>query len=460
MLLLVLITFAASALSVSQSKIRGFSDRHTIIFDSTYQIENDLEKTYYSDYVFVGKILEVNETSFNDLYNYPTTIVQVEVIEELKGELQNSSIELEVFGGEIDNVLYTVDGDTFKPNGGFLQEDDYFMFFLFKDLESGNNRMEINSTELAIYLSSSSHDYIESDDYIYYLDLVENDLTIYDDIVIDDGDGGGGGTTPPSNDGSSMTKAIQLSPGTQLVNGLSPGEIVYYTFESSIYREINVEFDYSSISLYVNILDHVGALAQTETIPAYYGNFDSHIFGNTMYIKVQNNDIRSGSFHIEYNNNSSTEYCINNPYNLQFWYDSIDGNKMNWRSDSIYTDEIEHSFQQWDNESSINFAEVSSDQDLFITDYTNNGSTTIAYYNSITNKIKLNSYHFVEMTTAERHKTIMHEIGHALGLDHMSKSTNNSISEDEFVLNVMFSGKRSQSILGGCDKYVDYHRND
>lgn len=75
MLLLVLITFAASALSVNQSKIRGFSDRHTIIFDSTFQIENDLEKTYYSDYVFVGKILEVNETSFNDLNNYPTTIV-------------------------------------------------------------------------------------------------------------------------------------------------------------------------------------------------------------------------------------------------------------------------------------------------------------------------------------------------------------------------------------------------
>lgn len=177
------------------------------------------------------------------------------------------------------------------------------------------------------------------------------------------------------------------------------------------------------------------------------------------YIKIQNIDFRSGSFNIEYKNNSSTEYCINNPYHLQFWYDSINSNRIKWRSDSIYTSEIEHSFQQWDDESIIIFTEVTWGQDLFVTDYTDNGSTTIAYYNSITNKIKLNSYHFTDMTTSQRHKTIMHEIGHALGLDHMSVSTNNRISVSESNLNVMYSGIRSRSSLGGCDIYVDHHRN-
>ncbi|MCK9235261.1 MAG: hypothetical protein WC225_00160 [Acholeplasmataceae bacterium] len=456
---LVLLILIVNVLSIKQIEIWGFSEKHVIVFDTNFQSDNKFEKVYFSDYIFVGRIIEVFDAEFNSFYDYPTTKIKVSIIEELKGTLYKSIIEIEAYGGILNNVLYTVDGKTYKPNELFFDIDDYFLFFLFNNEETNTVCTEIKATEFAINLDTSFQNYNESFDYLYYLNLIENGFIIYDDIVIDSGDGGSGGNNPPVNDGSSMEKAIRLIAGTELIMGLETTKVVYYKIDSETYREINLGFDYSSISLRVSVLDHVGALAYSEVIPAYFGNFNTHVFGDTMYVEIQNIDYHSGSFHIVYNENTNKGYCQNNPNDLQFWYDSIRGGKIDWRSNSIYTSEIEYAFEQWNNVSRINFFEVEWGQDLLITDYTEYGGTALAYYNTVTNTIKLNTAYFIDMSLEERYKTIMHEIGHAIGLDHMSAMANPKISESESLANVMLSGKRKLSNLGPCDIYVDYHRN-
>jgi Zn-dependent peptidase ImmA (M78 family) len=58
------------------------------------------------------------------------------------------------------------------------------------------------------------------------------------------------------------------------------------------------------------------------------------------------------------------------------------------------------------------------------------------------------------MTSQQRFKTMMHELGHALGINEMNTSGNSKISSNESNLNVMVQGIRATTQIGPCDRNV------
>ena len=74
--------------------------------------------------------------------------------------------------------------------------------------------------------------------------------------------------------------------------------------------------------------------------------------------------------------------------------------------------------------------------------------------------LRINEYYFSTRTTEEKYKTLMHELGHALGIDEMNPVTtiytdgNENIVDFESYSNVMVQGTRSLTELGPCDKSV------
>lgn len=128
-------------------------------------------------------------------------------------------------------------------------------------------------------------------------------------------------------------------------------------------------------------------------------------------------------------------------YNLLSW-NLVDGGKhMDWKGSSKYMDEWNASVGVWEDYKPgvIRKDGFWTINDVTISDYTEESSTMA--YTSSSGKICFNDYHFESMTAGQRQKTIMHEIGHALGLDHNYDSTS-----------IMSQGKRTQTTLNDDDK--------
>jgi hypothetical protein len=129
-------------------------------------------------------------------------------------------------------------------------------------------------------------------------------------------------------------------------------------------------------------------------------------------------------------------------YNVLSW-DLVDGGKhMDWKGSSKYLDEWNTSVGVWEDYKSgvIRKDTFWTINDVTISDYSE--ETTVMAYTSSSGKMCFNDYHFETMSSGQRQKTIMHEIGHALGLDH-----NNSD-----ITSIMCQGKRSQTTLNDDDK--------
>lgn len=103
---------------------------------------------------------------------------------------------------------------------------------------------------------------------------------------------------------------------------------------------------------------------------------------------------------------------------LQGW-DLVDSGKhLDWDGDTKYVSTVGSGVDIWEGHRSGVIREDSSTviQDVFVSDY-NEVSTTMAYTSS-GGQIMLNDYQFEDMNSNERLKTVTHEFGHALGLDH------------------------------------------
>lgn len=129
-------------------------------------------------------------------------------------------------------------------------------------------------------------------------------------------------------------------------------------------------------------------------------------------------------------------------YNLLTWNLVDSGKHMDWKGTTKYSEEWNASVGVWEDYKSgvIRKDGFWTINDVTISDYTEESS--VMAYTSSAGKICFNDYHFESMTATQRQKTIMHEIGHALGLDH-----NNTDSTS-----IMCQGKRSQTTLNADDK--------
>lgn len=128
-------------------------------------------------------------------------------------------------------------------------------------------------------------------------------------------------------------------------------------------------------------------------------------------------------------------------YELLDWNLVDSGKHLDWSGSSEYMDEWYASVGVWEDYKSgvIRKDGFWTINDVTISDYTEESSTMA--YTSSSGKICFNSYHFESMTSEQRQKTIMHEIGHALGLDHNNDTTS-----------IMCQGKRAQTTLSDDDK--------
>lgn len=138
-------------------------------------------------------------------------------------------------------------------------------------------------------------------------------------------------------------------------------------------------------------------------------------------------------------------------YALLSW-DLVDkGKHMDWNGSTAYSSEWDSSVNVWNDEHYVIRKDTwRTVKDVTISDYTDPNTSVMASCSS-SGSIKFNKSKFDNMTSGERQKTIMHEIGHGLGLDH---STSTSC--------IMCQGKRSQTTLNqddinGFDWLYKYH---
>ncbi|MDR3186521.1 MAG: matrixin family metalloprotease [Christensenellaceae bacterium] len=128
-------------------------------------------------------------------------------------------------------------------------------------------------------------------------------------------------------------------------------------------------------------------------------------------------------------------------YSLLSW-DLVDSGKhMDWDGSCSYMTEWYESVKVWNSYKPgvIRVDTIWIVQDVKIKDY-REVSSTLAKTLS-TGKIEFNTYNFDNMTTEQRQKTMMHEIGHGLGLGHVSDG-----------VSIMRQGVISQTWLSADDK--------
>ncbi len=126
-------------------------------------------------------------------------------------------------------------------------------------------------------------------------------------------------------------------------------------------------------------------------------------------------------------------------------WDLVDGsNKIDWSGSTDYSSQWNYAVDEWNEMGEVTIQEdtVWTIKDLEIRDYTLTGSNTIAYTKS-NGIMGFNKYHFDDstFTSANKKNAMMHELGHALGIDHIDVNNN-----------VMKNGKDSCTSLGTLDQ--------
>lgn len=129
-------------------------------------------------------------------------------------------------------------------------------------------------------------------------------------------------------------------------------------------------------------------------------------------------------------------------YKLLTWNLVDSGKHLDWDGSTAYMTEWNKSIGVWEDYKPGVIRPDSTwvIEDVKISDYEEESSTMAVTSGAGT--IKFNDYHFKGMTADQRQKTMMHELGHALGLDE-----NNGVSNS-----IMCQGKRAQTYLIQDDK--------
>jgi len=132
--------------------------------------------------------------------------------------------------------------------------------------------------------------------------------------------------------------------------------------------------------------------------------------------------------------------------------DSVDGNEIRWgtsKGATGWTSARDHAISKWDALGTINIAPDTSTtvEDLSFRDVDRHDVAWSGRWIPLSGAdvIEYNDYYFYDFTVDQRKHTALHEMGHALGLDHHNLSGN-----------VMRSGFWSYTELGAHDK-EDYY---
>ena len=131
---------------------------------------------------------------------------------------------------------------------------------------------------------------------------------------------------------------------------------------------------------------------------------------------------------------------------LNSW-DLVDsGGHLDWDGETSYMDEWYKSVKTWNSHKPgvIRKDRWNIIEDVNIADYCDEDANEFAY-TSAKGKIRFNTAQMDSFTSAEKQKTITHEIGHALGLYENNGNKNSKLS-------VMEQGRKSVTKLSADDK--------
>ena len=196
-------------------------------------------------------------------------------------------------------------------------------------------------------------------------------------------------------------------------------------------------------------------LILTDNNSGYNQNFriDMTIYANKIYmleVQLHTTVLDTASVRLSI---TESPFCWGNELNYTLGYSSVTNNYIFYNYSSKYNYQIEFAVSIWNSLEKIQFVALPDHSPFIEIDIEDffSSNTGPAYYQKRFDSrdyIKLNTFYLDSWSDDEIIKTVLHELGHSLGIS----MDNFILSEDE--VNVMIQGKRNLTNLGPCDILV------
>lgn len=389
----------------------------------------------FVSFIMFGNMNQVkaSETVFTDKEN-------CEIFDENGLEIQFNSVIGQILGFEITNNVVVLQLNI-NNDEGIYQEGTAIC-------QSNINISYI--IEGWYILTPSSIDY-------YTLNLIDGGNIGSNNMI----EGGGGtSTTEVIRDGSSFENAILVDVDIDIYRYTTSTPIYYeFTAENTRLTISNVFGSYQPVDIY--LYDGTQYLIN-QAVFSTNGDYslEELTVETNYYIKIVPTTSYGWS-RVSIDSDLNC-YCDNLPYylDLAFGVDLVNNTTMKvlYYEDTQYDSELDEAIRIWNEMSIIYFDETSARipiLNLHIFDGELEGYS-VAQTNFALNTIVLDEVYYASMTEDQRIKTLLHELGHVLGMNEFNSSGNDDIIYSESSNNVMVQGVRSLTDLGPCDKYMYY----
>lgn len=437
-------------------------------------------------------IIEIQKTQATEQYtglgiDIPITHYKIEIVSDLLGEFNSDKFYISYYGGiEVDGDTILM-GDNNYDDNKLPETGEFYVIYINNNEVSGKNRIKDGS--LVVYDSRmliKLPDYDSSlglfsqpneitrerlDDVLSYIEpqteYIEMAVILSEPCFVGpDGECVG---LPGEGETFGTAYVYNVSSATLYKNyEIDPNEEVYFkvkalnSFKIDIYSEyyssytIDVEvFIYDSSYNYISYNDNGG----------YLNNFSyEHLLNDNeyIYVKVVSNSSTSGLTKIKFDVNEDC-FCLNNLDDLLLAYSSVNNDAIVYEDlGSDYIGVFEDAADVWNDLGIVDIRPMVTGEtpDLNIDDYEDSTHNAYGYYQNRagTDWIRYNIYYFDPASDNQKLDTSIHELGHALGIAHMTTGYgNNNISVDEDDANIMTVLNPVTIVLGPCDKLVYFY---
>jgi len=286
-------------------------------------------------------------------------------------------------------------------------------------------------------------------------ELSESESSPFPDIIVNTVDPGGGGGGVLTN--TSFATAIELTPGASValyLNSYYPNlyykfnssEISYYSiYSTGTFNTTGLLYDENFNVLEVNYVVSGHGLIYTSS-PNFLINY-YHDIDKTYYYRITPGTSGTSGFT---SINLIQDNWYQGSYSSLIWiYDAVDsGYHMDYSETTQYDTELLASIEAWNELETVIIRKdtIWTVKDVIISDYTDINSTATANTNASNPDllaVGLNNAYFPSMSATQRQKTIMHELGHCMGLYDFTAT--------ESLDNIMVQGIRSLTQFGPAD---------